>query len=178
MEQWKDIPGYEGLYQASTDGRIRTCEGKTTSSARFPHRVWKQRVLKQKLSNKHGRRDARVSLWKDRKEKTWLVSRLVAMTWCNNYSPELTVNHIDGNPLNNACANLEWVTRKTNIQKGFETGLYSTVQKRVLLSNGLKVLEFKSMSEASRFLGKSNGYISQRVKSGIPILDEYTIIPF
>lgn len=69
-EEWKDIPGYEGLYQASTLGRIRTCEGKTTSSARFEKRVWKQRIMKQKLNkNRKGRIDARVCLWKDGKEK-------------------------------------------------------------------------------------------------------------
>lgn len=45
MEKWRDIPGYEALYQASTEGRIRTCEGKTTRNARFAKRVWKQRIL-------------------------------------------------------------------------------------------------------------------------------------
>lgn len=125
MEQWKDIPGYEGLYQASTQGRIRTCEGKITSSARFEKRVWKQRILKQKLcKNRKGRTDARVSLWKDRKEKTWLVSRLVALTWCDGYADGLTVNHKNGNPLDNSAQNLEWMTRAANIQHGFKNGLY------------------------------------------------------
>ena len=144
MERWSDIPGYEGLYQASTLGRIRTCEGKTTSSARFAKRVWKQRIMKQKLNaNRKGRIDARVSLWKDGKEKTWLVSRLVAMTWVAGYAEGLTVNHIDGNPMNNACDNLEWLTRAANIQHGFKTGLYKNwlpIQENIhnkQLSNGI-----------------------------------------
>ena len=125
MEKWRDIPGYEGLYQASDLGQIRTCEGKITSNARYAKRVWKQRTLKQKLNkNKKGRIDARVHLWKDGKERTWLVSRLVALTWCDGYAEGLTVNHKNGNPLDNAATNLEWISRKANIQHGFKTGLY------------------------------------------------------
>ena len=67
---------------------------------------------------------ARVSLWKDRKEKTWLVARLVALTWCDGYADGLTVNHKNGNPLDNSAQNLEWMTRAANIQHGFKNGLY------------------------------------------------------
>ena len=125
MEEWKDIPGYEGLYQASTFGRIRTCEGKVTSSARFPHRVWKQRVLKQKMCrNRKGRFDYRVELWNGKLHKTWLVSRLVAMTWCDGYRDGWTVNHINGDPLDNRSDNLEWLSLGDNIRHGFANGLY------------------------------------------------------
>ena len=96
MEEWKDIPGYEGLYQASTLGRVRTCEGKVTSSARFPHRVWKQRILKQKVTkNRKGRYDSRIDLWNGKTHRTWLVSRLIAITWCSGYREGWTVNHIN-----------------------------------------------------------------------------------
>ena len=125
MEEWKDIPGYEGLYQASTLGNIRTCEGKVTSSARFSHRVWKQRVLKQKCAkNCKGRIDARIELWKDGEHKTWLVARLIAMTWCKGYADGMTVNHKNGDPIDNRAENLEWLTLKNNIRHGFANGLY------------------------------------------------------
>nr|DAL08116.1 MAG TPA: homing endonuclease [Caudoviricetes sp.] len=128
QEQWKDIPGYEGLYEASNTGEIRTKLGKTTSSARSSKRVWKQRILKQKHQKRircaAGYTDARVTLWKDGEEKTMLVSRLVAMAWIPGYSKNLTVNHIDGNPMNNNASNLEWCTRAENIRKGFANGQY------------------------------------------------------
>lgn len=125
MEEWKDIPGYEGLYQASTLGRIRTCEGKTTSNARFGKRVWKQRTLKPKRAvNKKGRIDLRVELWKDGEHKTFLVSRLVALTWCKGYKSGWTVNHKNGDQLDNRVENLEWLSHGDNIRHGFANGLY------------------------------------------------------
>ena len=126
MEEWKAIPGYEGLYEASNLGRIRTAEGKVTYNTRFPHRVWKQRIMKFKYAmRKSGdHMDARVCLWKDRKEKTFLVSRLIAMTWCDGYSDGLTVNHKDGDTLNNCPENLEWISLADNIRHGFSKGLY------------------------------------------------------
>ena len=125
MEEWRDIPGYEGLYQASTLGRIRTCEGKVTKSARFQHRVWKQRIMKLKCTkNKKGRCDFRVELWKDGNHRTWLVSRLVAITWCDGYKDGMTVNHKNGDQLDNSVENLEWLSHGDNIRHGFASGLY------------------------------------------------------
>ena len=160
MERWRDIPGYEGVYEASTEGRIRTRMGKTTSNARFAKRVWKQRILRQKTYfNKKGRADARVNLWKDGVNKTMLVSRLVAMTWVDGYLPELTVNHRDGNHLNNKADNLEWTSRAKNIQMGFVDGLYRRIQLPVRLV-GPRTIEFESMTAASEFLGRYRGYVS------------------
>ena len=179
MERWKDIPGFEGLYQASDRGNIRTCEGKVTSSARFPHRVWKQRILKQKYQRRKSgaHADARVTMWKDGKEYTRLVSRLVAMTWRSGYADGLTVNHIDGDPMNNRAENLEWVSRAENIRKGFDEKLYSTqVFISLVDSNGNRT-QFRSMASASRYLGKSDGYISGMLAKGVTqTSDGYAIV--
>ena len=165
-EIWKDIPSYEGLYEASTLGRIRTKEGKATSSKRFPVRVWKQRILKQKYGRRTtgGHKDARVMLWKDGKEKTWLVSRLVAMTWCEGYDKKLTVNHKDGNPNNNNADNLEWLSLADNIRHGFENGLFSTQNESILMDENGKEYTFRSNVQAALFLGRSKSYLYNRVK--------------
>ena len=177
MTEWKNIPGYEGLYQASNDGQIRTCDGKTTSNARYEKRVWKQRVLKQKKQLRKCKRwaDSRVSLWKDGQEKTCLVSRLVAMTWCDGYEDGMTVNHIDGNPENNHCQNLEWVSRQDNVRKGFETGLYHSQKEITLIDPNGEEKTFRSMSEASRFLGKNEKYVYNAIRKGLNICDGYRV---
>lgn len=164
-EEWKMIPNYEGLYEASNLGRIRTCEGKTTSSKRFKKRVWKQRVLKPRASN-YGRGDYRVELWKDGKHKTYLVARLIALTWCDGYKEDLTVNHINGNFLDNRAENLEWITRTDNVKHGHANGLYRNICKPIQLISNQKVYNFESMSAASRFLGRNNSFVSNALSSG------------
>ena len=165
-EIWKDIPGYEGIYQASTFGNIRTAEGKITSNKRYAVRRWKQRILKPKSpKSDEYRGDLRVSLWKDGASKDFLVARLVAMTWVKGYSDDMTVNHIDGNYLNNRIDNLEWVSLRDNIRKGFETGLFSKSQTKVrLIDENHNYIDFASLSEASRYLSRNNGYLSNRIK--------------
>lgn len=100
-------------------------------------------------------------MYKEKRDYTFLVSRLVAMTWCDGYADGMTVNHIDGNPMNNNASNLEWVSLRENIQKGFANGLYDVSCKRCVLIGWNGVWEiFNSCSEASRFLGRNAGYIS------------------
>lgn len=162
MEQWKPIPGYEGLYDASNLGNIRSTPGKVTSNARYDKRVWKTRIIRQKwTSRKCGKKDARVCLWKDGKEKTYLVSRLIALTWCDGYEDGLTVNHIDGNTENNVPSNLEWVSRADNIRHAFYNGFCASFQKPVLLvdPDGMEHA-FCSLSAASRYLGRDSKYVS------------------
>ena len=78
-EIWKDIPGYEGIYQASSFGRIRTAPGKTTSNARYDSRVWKSRIMRFKVQGKGGRKDARVELWKGGEHATFLLLKVKEM---------------------------------------------------------------------------------------------------
>ena len=172
MEEWRDIPGYDGIYQASSLGRIRTCDGKTTYTERHGIRHWKQRTLKQKIcKNKYGRCDARVSLWKDGKEKTVLVARAVASAFYGE--SDMTVNHKDGNSMNNSVENLEWISREDNIRHGFTTGLYDGIQKRVSIKNLSTgaVYSFNSLSKASSYIGRNKSYICIALKNGRNICD-------
>lgn len=180
MEEWRDIPGYEGIYEASNLGQIRSKVGKTTYSVRHGVRHWKQRILRPKLCrNKKGRLDARIELYKDGTHKTFLVARLVAMTWVDGYKPELTVNHRDGHTLNNKADNLEWLSRGDNIRQGFEDGLYSSCC-QVRLKCGDTITHHDSMADASRYLDRCDGYISNCLKKGTPITDtrgiEYEVV--
>lgn len=157
MEQWKAIPGYEGIYEASTLGQIKS----VSPSARYKHRILKQHYCKNKRSS---RRDARVTLWKDKTPHYHLVARIIAMTWCDGYQQGMTVNHIDGNPENNEASNLEWVSLKMNIQHGFDTGLYSRNMKPITIEVDGKQVEFQSYAAASRALGHNNGYLSNKLR--------------
>lgn len=169
---WAYIPGYEGLYEASTDGRIRTVLGKTTQNKLYSKRVWKQRELKQSKKYRHKSKinyDYTVTLWKDNIPHKYLVSRLIAATYHgNNLNTDLTVNHIDGNPLNNNADNLEWITREENVKYGFANGQYSTTMKRltIMSSSGI-VFEFDSYSDVDKFLTQYRGYTSRAMQLGL-----------
>lgn len=185
MIEWKAIPEYKGLYEASSDGQIRTVIGKTTSSARSKKRVWKQRVLKQKPKKYKNRIDMMVTLWKDGKPHYHLVSRLVATAFCgDNLESDLTVNHKDGNPLNNSADNLEWVTRTENIRYGYRNGQFSSICKSIKLydKNGNIVKECRSTVEVDRWLERYRGYTSKSILAGHTTLtskngDVYSTVP-
>ena len=104
MEVWKDIEGYEGLYQVSNKGRIKSLKKKfgkqETEIIMKPNMEWCGYL--------------RVGLIKDKKAKMYAVHRLVAKTFIANPENKPIVNHIDGNKANNEVENLEWATYKEN----------------------------------------------------------------
>lgn len=104
FEIWRDIEGYEGLYQVSTLGNVKSLNYRYTE---------KEGILKP-TKDKDGY--LLVGLWKNRKEKKFRVHKLVAGVFIPNDNPieKTEINHKDENPSNNHVDNLEWVTPKEN----------------------------------------------------------------
>ena len=108
-EIWKDVVGYESYFMVSSLGRVTS---KRTS------KILKQHINKQGrvgFATKIGGRNGSSICFK--------THRLVAEAFLPNPEMKLTVNHKDGNPLNNRVENLEWATHSENIQHAFDTGL-------------------------------------------------------
>jgi hypothetical protein len=158
IEIWKDVTGYEGLYEVSNFGRVRTHKNKVTYSELHGERHWKQRILKPKSSKT---REPRVTLWKNKISKDFLVHRLVAEAFIPNPDNKPTVNHIDGDPNNNHFENLEWATYKENNNHAFDNNLIKTGMSVILVDKKTKEVHmFRSMAKASEFLGRNPGYLS------------------
>lgn len=115
-EVWKDIPNYEGLYQISNYGRVksleRKIEHKTTYGGYYHVRG---KILKPKIE-KDGY--FRIGLKKNGIKKFYRLNRLVAQVFIPNPNNYEVVNHKDENKLNNCIDNLEWCTQKYNINYG------------------------------------------------------------
>lgn len=123
-EIWKDIAGFEGVYQVSNMGRVKTLE-KLINCWDTPKRRKEQIVTP--IIQKSGY--AHVGLWRKQTCKQARVHRLVAEAFCENPMPEkkTQVNHINENKLDNRACNLEWVTPKENTNHG--TGIERRVRK-------------------------------------------------
>ena len=148
MEEWKDIKGYEGIYQVSNLGRIKSLERIDNSN----HKV-KGKILKIIPEN---RGYSVVNLCKDGKCKTYKVHRLVAIAFLENPDNKPQVNHIDGNKKNNSILNLEWVTAEENINHAWDTGLSKiTDESREKMSNSRK-------GSKNHFYGKTHTDESKR----------------
>ncbi|MEO3410255.1 HNH endonuclease [Levilactobacillus brevis] len=182
MSEYRQIPGYENLYEASSNGTIWSCEGKTTFRnihGKRQKRVWKRRQIIPKREKRQSSThyDLRVDLWKDGSHQTMLVHRLIAMSFIPNPQNKPCINHIDGNSENNRPENLEWCTYKENQIHAFRTGLNKHRKCVELISTyDHKHHTFYSMAEASKFLKMSHSFVSGLVSRGIMNFGEYKIL--
>lgn len=108
MEKWISIKGYEGLYEISNEGRVKSIG------------YGKERILK---PNKSKDDYLYVILYKDKLEKNYRVHRLVAINFLDNPYNKVEVNHINGIKDDNRLENLEWNTRSENIKHAYDNGL-------------------------------------------------------
>lgn len=149
-EEWRDIKGYEGLYEVSNLGRVRSLQ--TISEHGY------KKILKQYI------RDSgycTVHLSKNKKKTTYYVHRLVSMAFLPNPNNLPCINHKDEIKNNNHVDNLEWCTYTYNntykdaVEKRKKSRDYSTSRRRVKqIKDGEVINEFPSIASAYKYLGK------------------------
>lgn len=118
MEKWKDIIGYEGMYQVSNLGNIKSLD-------RLAWNGHAMHILKGKLMKSKNYRYQEILLCKDGKIKKHYIHRLVAAAFIVNENNKPEVNHLDGNKHNNSVNNLEWCTSEENKKHAWANGYYT-----------------------------------------------------
>ena len=154
---WKDIPGYEGFYQASDEGLIRSVT-RCIKTKRGVLRRLDGHIMK--LTETHNKDNPHgwylvCNLQKEGSIKLWAIHTLIAMTFIPNPYNYPMVNHKDGNKQNNRVENLEWVTAKMNSQHAYATGLSKPIRNPIacFTKDGSLVGEYESIKDASRKTG-------------------------
>lgn len=172
-EIWQDIKNYEGLYQVSNLGRVKSLERTTIGKKHGTHKI-KEKILKDGKCGKY----KIIVLSKNAKSKTLYIHRLVAMAFIDNPKKYSEINHKDGNTINNIVDNLEWCNRSYNIKHSYRIlkrkinadGIikFNESHKRKVNQYDLKgnfIKTWNSISEAEKFLNKKNtGKISSCCK--------------
>lgn len=121
-DEWRYIPGYEGFYQASVHGEIRSVDRVVREAKAVKLR---RGVMLRPTLGKEGYYSVLLTILQN--QKLCSVHRLVATTFIPNPEHKPQVNHIDGNKLNNEVSNLEWVTQSENMQHARDTGVWSPI---------------------------------------------------
>lgn len=135
MEQWKDIPGYEGRYQVSDRGDVKSLAFKQRYLLRNGQEAWrttKERLISRQITNSGY---FIVHLYADGLRKAHTVHSLVAKAFIPNPDNLPEVNHRDGRKSNCRVVNLEWTSRSDNKHHAVATGL-NTQARAVVAPNG------------------------------------------
>ena len=153
-ELWKPIENYEGLYEVSNKGNVRSLDRdvqykKTDFTMKIKGVDLKPNVLKKGY--------LQVGLSKNGKRKSMLVHRLVMNAFNPTTDENLQINHIDGNKENNEVSNLEWVTAIENTNHAYDTGLRDdTIGNNRKLTED-EVLEIIDLYETGNYTQKELG---------------------
>lgn len=135
FEVWQDIEGFEGIYQASTYGNIKSLERKVWNGRGYYTFKEGQKKL---CPHKWGYYQIKLSI--NNRDTMHLVHRLVAETFIPNFNNCPELDHIDGNPVNNRVENLKWVTHKENMNNPITKDKISRGIKKIY-----KPLKFKAL---------------------------------
>lgn len=152
-EIWKDIPGYEGWYQASNLGRIRSIKRRTKENNGEYKTIDRNRVLKGRTCGKNGDYLA-VVLCSAKNRKMFQVHRLIAITFIPNPNNLEQVDHINRDKSDNRVENLRWVTQSEN--------QYNTDRNRLIEYNG----EVKPLGKWAEQFGLRYHVLSSRLRYG------------
>lgn len=150
-EIWKDVKGYEGYYQVSNKGRVKSLNRISAQNHVMPEKILKQDVSVLGY--------CQVTFYKDGKKKREKVHRLAAFMFLTNENNYPQINHKDENPSNNNVDNLEWCTQAYNnlyndrhkrIGKKMERAIYVIKDERKsLYDSGRKASKILGLTEAS-----------------------------
>lgn len=156
--EWRDVPGYEGEYKVSSDGQVYSVP-RVIVMKNGIRKTIRGRILSPAGA---GYGYSAVNLRGAGRE---YIHRLVAKAFLGDFSPAFEVNHKDENKHNNHVSNLEWVTRRENLDYGTRneksrlSGMKYAKQ-IVAIRDGEICMEFESLHEAGR-AGFSRYYISR-----------------
>lgn len=164
--KWKSIKGYEGLYEVSDTGRIKslcriTIDGKH---------------IKEKIINggEYSNGYKFVCLRKNGENRNFLVHRLVAEAFIPNSVNLPVVNHIDGNIHNNCVNNLEWCTYSYNLKHAVDIGLVENqckIRRKVTIRQGEHIILFDTMKDCAAFFGFKRGWLHNQIRKHGCIFD-------
>lgn len=156
-EMWRDIKNYEGLYQISSFGRVKSLEKYVKSPLKNQNKVLrKEKILKQCIRSKY----LCVGLSKEGKTKTFLIHRLVAIAFLPNPEGKREVNHKNGNKIDNSVENLEWCTSSENQLHAYKNKLQVITEKQREISrlNGKRLsMKVNQYDINKNFIQKWNG---------------------